>query len=186
VGFNTKQAAPSINYMECSLIFIALLLALICFVLGVAGSLLPALPGAPLIFAGILGFGFVAGFSQFTWPFILGQALLALSTFVFDYIASLFGIKKFGRSKAAIWGAVIGVIVGIFIGPLGLILGPAAGAILAELITGKKTSQAIRSGFGGFVGFFLGTLSKLIIAGIMIAWFIIRITPQLGDCVPSF
>lgn len=170
--------------MECTQIILAFLSALFFFLLGMAGSILPALPGAPLVFVGVLLYGLITDFSHYTVFFILGQAILALSTFALDYIASVLGVKRFGGSSAAVWGAIIGVFVGVFIGPWGLIIGPVSGAVLAEFLTGKKASQAIRSGLGGFVGFLLGTLSKLLIAGIMIAWFLIRVASQLGECIP--
>lgn len=155
------------------------LLALVCAVplmlIGLAGVVVPGLPGAPLIWLGMLIYGLIAGFDNLSLWFYVCQATLAASTFAVDILATAWGVKRWGGSKAAAWGAILGSLTVFAIGPLGLLIGPLVGAIAGELILGREFSHAVRAGIGSFWGFLGGTVSKIIIAGAMIAWFFARI-----------
>ena len=129
---------------------IALIVAILFFILGLAGTILPVLPGAILIYIGMIIYGFMTNFTTLTLEFYILQGLALIIIIAIDFVASAAGTKRFGGSRAAAWGAVLGTIVSLFfLGPFGLLLGPFAGAVAVELLISKKPlEQAIRAGFG--------------------------------------
>jgi uncharacterized protein YqgC (DUF456 family) len=99
-------------------------------------------------------------------------AFITIVAVIIDNLIPLWGTKKYGGSKKAVWGSLIGLIAGLFIfPPFGIIIGPFVGAVIGELIDGKETVHALRSGVGAFVGFLGGTLLKLVTSGFMIFYF---------------
>ncbi len=135
-------------------------------VFGLLGCFLPIIPGPPLSFAGLLLLQLKAE-PPFTTNYMLIWAGITILVTVLDYVIPVIGAKKFGASKAGIWGSVLGLIVGVFFGPLGIIIGPFVGALVGELIIGKKSGKAFKAAFGTFLGFVFGTLIKLIASGYM-------------------
>lgn len=148
-----------------------IILGAIFLIIGLLGCILPILPATPLSYIGILLLHFSSKV-EFSSQFLVGWGIAVIAVQLLDYIIPIWGTKKFGGSKFGIWGSMIGMVVGLFLGPLGIILGPFVGAIIGELIAGKASSAAIRAGFGTFVGFLLGTLSKLIVAGLLIYYYV--------------
>ena len=148
-----------------------IILAGLCLLVGLLGSVLPILPGAPLSYVGILLLHFTER-AEFTTKFLVFWLVIVVLIQVLDYIIPAWGTKKFGGSKKGIWGSMIGVVVGLFFGPWGVVLGPFFGAVLGELIDGKQTAAAIRAGFGSFLGFLVGTLSKIIVCAFLIYYYI--------------
>lgn len=146
-------------------------LAALLVVLGVVGLLLPALPGAPLLFLGLLAAAWAEDFAYVGvgWLALLG--VLAAVTYTVDFAATAVGAKRFGASPRAVLGAVLGGVVGIFFGPIGLILGPFVGAVLGELSLRRSLEAAQRAGFGASLGFLLGGFVKLALAFLMIGIF---------------
>ncbi|MDX9696610.1 MAG: DUF456 domain-containing protein [Bacteroidales bacterium] len=141
--------------------YFLLVLSILLIITGLLGCVLPVLPGPPFSFLGLLLLHFTK-FADFTVTFLIITAVLAIIVTVLDYIVPIWGTKKFGGSKAGQWGATIGMIIGmLFLGPLGLIFGPLVGAIIGELIKGTESRQALRAGFGAFIGFLLGVGLKL-------------------------
>ncbi len=151
------------------------LIAFIFIITGVFGLLFPALPGAIFIWLGITLYGILN--PAVNWPisFYIVQGLLALSTYVVDYLATIWGVRKFKGTKAGAIGAVIGMMFVFVIGPFGLILGPFLGALAGELLAGGELKQALTSGFGSFVGFIVALFIRLLICGIMLSWFISKL-----------
>lgn len=151
-------------------------LAWVLVLAGVAGTVLPALPGVPLVFAGMLLAAWAGDF-QVVGPWILVLlGLLTVLSIVVDFLAAALGAKRVGASRLAVIGAVFGSIVGIFFGPLGLLGGPFVGALVGELIHVRELRQATRVGFGTWVGVVVGTVLKLGLAFGMLglfafAWF---------------
>jgi len=154
---------------------VALVLTVLLFLLGLAGIVLPILPGVILIYAGMLLYGIMTGFAALDTNFYLLQGMALLLTFFIDYLAASTGTRRYGVSRRSAWGAAAGVLFGLFLGPFGIIIGPFLGAILAELTGGKQLEQAVRAGVGTLIGFVGGTALKFVIAALMIIWFFISI-----------
>jgi len=149
-----------------------LIVALIIFLLGIAGTVLPVMPGPILIWLGMLVYGLLTGFESLSLSFYIWQGLAALLVMAVDYFATAVGTKKFGGSRIAMWGAVIGLFVGVIIlGPLGLVFGPFLGALVGEMLRGLPPERAIRSSIGALVGLLGGLFVKLGIEAVMIYWF---------------
>ena len=146
-------------------------LSAICMLVGLAGCILPMLPGPPLAWLGMLLLHFTDRV-DFSVTELVVSALVVIATLVLDYFTPMIGAKKFGGGKYGNRGCVIGTIIGMFFLPLGLILGPFLGAVIGELIAGKPFRAALKAGFGSFVGFLFGTLIKLAVCLYFIIKFI--------------
>ena len=152
-------------------------LAVVLVLVGIAGVILPALPGLPLVFIGMLLAAWAGDFQQIGWVTLVVLGLLTLLSVAVDFFATLVGAKRVGASKKALWGAVLGTFVGIFFGPIGLFAGPFVGALLGELWHGKEIGQATKVGLGTWLGIVLGIVLKLGVAFAMLglfafAWFV--------------
>ncbi|EDY85171.1 conserved hypothetical protein [Verrucomicrobiia bacterium DG1235] len=137
--------------------------------MGLVGVVIPVIPGAIVMLVGALVFNFLTP-GWLNWWSIGGLAVLMILDRVADFAGTAAGTRMFGGTKWGIFGAVVGGLVGLFFGPLGLILGPVAGAILFELVWAKRhPREAARSGVGAGVGFGLSMLGRLVICLIMMA-----------------
>lgn len=152
-----------------------LVIASVMFLMGIIGTFLPVLPGAAMVFAGTIVYGFMVGFQGgLDFTFYLGQGIAVLIVFLIDYFAGMWGARKFGGSGVAVLGSLMGLLVGILVfGPFGIIIGPFAGAFASEYFKQKDPEAALKVGLGTFVGFLGGTAVKLIIEFAMIIWFFI-------------
>ena len=149
--------------------FIAAMLVLV----GLAGTLLPILPGVPLVFGGLLLGAWIDGFVHVGWPLLLVLALLTLLSVVVDVAATSLGAKGAGAGRAAMLGAAIGTIVGLFFGPVGLLIGPFLGAAAGQFLVRQDLLEAGRAGVGAWVGFLLGSLAKLALGVAMVLIFVL-------------
>lgn len=147
------------------------LLAAVLVVAGLLGLILPALPGAPLLFAGLLVAAWVEDFSYVAGGTLAVLGALALLTYVVDFVASALGARRFGASNRAVAGAAIGALVGIFFGLPGILLGPFVGAVVGELAGRRGARDAARAGVGATVGLALGVAAKLALAFSMLGIF---------------
>lgn len=142
---------------------------------GLAGSILPNLPGIPVMFGGMLLAAWVGRFGRIpVWVIVILGGLAAFSI-VFDFLAGTYGAKRYGASKAAVWGALIGTIVGLFFGIPGIILGPFIGAVSGQLLSGSPVDQAARVGVGTWIGLLMGTAIKLAVAFMMLGTFVLTL-----------
>ncbi|MGL4609563.1 MAG: DUF456 domain-containing protein [Trueperaceae bacterium] len=143
---------------------LAIIIFTVTFLVALAGIILPLLPGVPIVALGTLLAAWLIGFSEFgTTPLVIVLCLTALSL-VLDYVAGALGAQKYGASRSGIWGSVIGSLVGLFFfPPFGFLIGALAGAVIAEMLIGRKLEEAIRSGFGVLVGTFGGIIAKIFI-----------------------
>lgn len=151
-----------------------IVIGMILLVVGIIGCILPILPGQILSWASLLMLQLQRD-PPFTAKFIFVWALITAGVTLLDYFVPIWGTKKLGGSKTGMWGATIGLIFGIFFfPPFGLIIGPFIGAVIGELIAGKNSNVAFRSGLGSFLGFLAGTMMKLVISFIMGYYFVIH------------
>ena len=157
--------------MEPHLLYWLLALALV--VTGLAGLILPAIPGAPLLFAAALLAAWAENFEYVGIGTLVILAVLALLMYGVDLWATMFGAKRFGASKRAIIGAVIGSVAGIFLGFPGVLLGPFIGAVIGELLARRGLHAAARAGIGATIGLVLGAALKLALAFAMIGVFVV-------------
>jgi uncharacterized protein YqgC (DUF456 family) len=154
--------------MVTALIIIGVILMLV----GIAGCVLPLLPGPPLSFLALLIQQFNSP-NPFSTKFLLIWGGITLVVTILDYLIPVFGTKKFGGSKYGVWGCTIGLFVGLFIGPWGIIIGPFIGAFIGEIIANNDSSTALKSAFGSFIGFVFGTLLKLVVCFVM-GWYLVQ------------
>jgi len=154
-------------------IIILWMFAAIFVAAGIAGLILPVLPGPILIFAGLILAAWAEGFAHAGIVTIGILALLAILASAIDFLAGAFGAKRFGASKRAVAGAGIGTLAGIFFGIPGIIIGPFAGAVIGELTVKKDINAAGRAGIGAWLGLLLGVAAKAAIGFAMIGVFII-------------
>lgn len=150
-------------------------LVIIVMTLGVLGTFLPLLPGAPLIFLAALGYGFYEGFKQVTLWSLVVLFILMILTFIVEYLAGVIGAQKYGATKLGMWGTFIGGVLGIFVGIIGLIIGPIVGAVAGELAAGRKPVEAFRVGLGTIFGLAGGAVIKFIIALSMFILFLNKV-----------
>ena len=147
-------------------------LAAVLVLVGLAGVLLPALPGLPLVFAGLLLAAWAGGFEQIHVATVAVLGLLTALSFGVDFWATAHGARRVGASRKALVGAVLGTFAGLFLfPPFGLFAGPFVGALLGELLHGRELRQAARVGFGTWLGIVLAVVLKLGLAFAMIGLF---------------
>ncbi|MGD9300855.1 MAG: DUF456 domain-containing protein [Desulfobacterales bacterium] len=149
------------------------LLAIILVTAGMVGLVFPALPGAPVLFAGLLAAAWAEGFEHVGSGTLIVLGIMALLTYLVDFLAGAFGAKRFGASGRAVIGATLGAIIGIFFGIPGVLLGPFIGAVLGELTAHSNLKAAGRAGVGATVGLALGAAAKLTLAFAMVGIFVI-------------
>lgn len=143
-----------------------LIVAFLFMLIGIIGCIIPGLPGTPLAYVG-LWIAHATDRIDFTWQTLLIWGLVTLVVSILDYVVPAWGTKHYGGTKYGVWGSTIGVFVGLAFGAVGVILGPLVGAVLGELISGKEWQQAIKAGWGSFIGILTGTILKLICCGLM-------------------
>ncbi len=143
------------------------IVAMVVIVVGIIGCLVPVIPGAPLSYVGLLILQ-ATDKVDFTWQFLVIWAVVVVALIALDYIVPIIGTKKYGGTKYGVWGSGIGLVIGLFFSPWGIIVGPFLGAVIGELIGGKATEDAVKAGWGAFVGLLFGTVIKLVCCGMML------------------
>lgn len=147
------------------------LLAGLLILAGIAGTILPALPGLPLVFAGMLLAAWAGDFERVGVAMLVLLGLLTLLSLAVDFVATMMGAKRVGASKLALAGSVVGTFVGLFFGLIGLFAGPFIGALAGELIHSRKVGLATKVGVGTWVGILMGTVLKVGLAFAMLGLF---------------
>ena len=147
--------------------------AVVLVVLGVVGTVLPALPGPALILGGLVLLAWADGFVRVGGGIIAILAVLTVGTHAVDFAATGFGAKRLGASRRAVAGAVVGTVVGIFFWLPGLIVGPFLGAALGEYTVRRDFQQAGRAGLGTWIGMVVGTAAKLAFVFAMLGVFVV-------------
>jgi uncharacterized protein YqgC (DUF456 family) len=143
--------------------------AFVLVVAGLAGLVLPALPGSPLLFLALLAAAWAEDFLYVgTWTLIL-LGVLAVLAYAVDFAAGAFGARRFGASSRSVIGAAIGAVVGLFFGIVGVFVGPFIGAVIGELTARPDILAAGRAGFGATIGLILGAAAKISLGLSMLA-----------------
>ena len=151
------------------------ILAIGMVVIGVLGTVLPVLPGAVLVLAGIALAAWIDDFTRISGWTVGVAGVLTLLAFAADYVAAALGAKKAGASTLAVVGAAVGTIVGIFAGLLGIIFMPLLGAALGELIAQRNLSRAGKVGIATWLGLLVGTAVKVAIVFTMVGLFVVAL-----------
>jgi uncharacterized protein YqgC (DUF456 family) len=152
---------------------ILFIFAVICVLGGLAGLVLPLLPGPLLIYIGLFLAAWAENFVYIEWVTLLILGLLMIVAHAIDFIASAFGAKKQGAGKKALIGAIIGAFAGLFFGFIGIIFGPFVGAVIGQLLDKDDLQSAGRVGVGTWIGFVFGLAAKIAIGLSMIGIFIL-------------
>jgi uncharacterized protein YqgC (DUF456 family) len=156
--------------MEPTTILLWLLVAALILA-GLAGAVLPAIPGVPLVFAGVWLGAFIDDYTRIgVWTVVVVGVLGAIAM-AMDFIASALGAKKVGASRQAIAGAALGTFAGLFFGFPGIVLGPFVGAVVGEVMARGNLEQAMGVGVGTWLGLLFGTLAKLALSLVMVGVF---------------
>ena len=146
--------------------------AALLIVAGLAGTVLPALPGIPLVFAGLVLGAWADDFERVGWVTLSVLGLLAVASLAIDFAATAMGAKRVGATRKAIIGAALGALAGVFLGIPGLIVGPFIGAVAGELLSHGEWRRATSAGVGTWVGLLFGTLAKIALAFAMLGVFV--------------
>ena len=151
--------------------YLLLALAIVLMILGIAGCLLPVLPGPPLTYLGLVVLHFTR-FADIDRNLFIILGIVAVVVTVIDYVVPIWGTRQFGGSKYGMRGATVGLIIGLFLGPPGIIIGPFIGAVVGEMIFKDDIRYALKAGFGSLLGFLTGVGLKLAASLLMTFYFI--------------
>lgn len=151
---------------------VLIVLGLICIVVGFVGCILPVIPGIPLSYVGIVLLHLTSRV-DFSPQFLVIWGIVVIIIQVLDYFVPIWGTKRFGGGKKGVWGSMLGVVLGLFIlPPWGIIVLPFVGAVIGELLDEKEIKEALKAGFGSFLGFIVGTVAKFLVAIVLAFYFI--------------
>jgi uncharacterized protein YqgC (DUF456 family) len=156
--------------MEPTTILLWLLVAALILA-GLAGAVLPAIPGVPLVFAGVWLGASIDDYTRISAWTVVAVGVLGAIAMAMDLIASALGAKKVGASRQAVTGAALGTFAGLFFGLPGIVLGPFVGAVVGEVMARGSLEQAMSVGVGTWLGLLFGTLAKLALSLVMVGVF---------------
>ena len=144
----------------------------LCLCAGMAGCILPVLPGPPLAYAGLVLLNLTARY-QLPDRLLIGGLALVVAALVLDAVIPSIGAKRWGGTRWGVGGCVLGSLAGLFfLPPPGFLVGAFAGAVAGELLGGKDRGGALRAGIGALVGFLCGTFLKVALCGLFAFWFV--------------
>lgn len=141
-------------------------------VAGLAGTVLPALPGTVLVLGGIVLGAWIDGFARVGSGTLAVVTVLAVLAWVLDYVAGVLGARRAGASRQALVGAAVGTVVGLFMGLVGVFFMPLVGAAVGEYLAREDEQRALRVGVATWLGIMVGLVAKVVIAFMMIGIFI--------------
>ncbi len=144
-------------------------------VIGIAGTVLPALPGTLFVLAGVVLGAWIDDFTRVGGWTVVAVAVLALLAWVLDYAAGLMGAQRVGASRQALIGAAIGTVVGIFMGLVGVLFMPLVGAAVGEYLARRNQQQALKVGVATWLGMMVGMVAKVALAFVMVGVFIVAL-----------
>ena len=141
-------------------------------VLGLAGTVLPLLPGTVLVWGGIVLGAWIEDFARVGTTTVVVVSVLAALAWALEYVAGLMGAQKAGASKQALLGAAVGTVVGLFMGLVGVLFMPLVGAAIGEYVARKDQGRAVKVGVATWVGIMVGLIAKVVLAFIMVGIFV--------------
>jgi uncharacterized protein len=150
-------------------------IAVLLIIIGIAGVILPALPGVVFVFGGILLAAWIDDFTRISGWTIGVLAILTMIAFVIDYVASTLAAKRAGASTLGLVGAAVGTVLGIFTGLFGLVFMPLIGAAVGEFISQQDAMRAGRVGVATWIGLVVGTALKIAVVFTMVGVFIVAL-----------
>ncbi len=166
--------------MDASVLWWALVALLMA--VGLAGTVLPALPGTAFIFGGVLLGAWIDDFQRVSTLAVVAVGVLAVLSWVLDYVAGLLGAKKVGASRLALVGAALGTVLGLFMGLVGVLFMPLVGAAVGEAIARRQEAdrvgagrQAVKVGVATWLGMMAGMVAKVVLAFVMIGIFVVAL-----------
>lgn len=150
-------------------------LSIALIALGLAGIVLPALPGTLFVLAGIVLGAWIDDFTRIGWFAVGAVTVLAILAWALDFAAGLLGAQRVGASKQALWGAAIGTVVGVFTGFIGVLFMPLVGAAIGEYMARREHGRALHVGIATWIGLMVGMLAKFVLAFVMIGIFVVAL-----------
>lgn len=150
-------------------------LAIVLILIGLAGTVLPALPGTALVLGGIVLAAWIDDFTRIGPTTLAVVALIAVLAWVLDFVAGLLGARKVGASRQALIGAAVGTVVGLFMGLVGVLFMPLVGAALGEYLARRDEKNAMRVGLATWLGIMAGMLAKVVLAFTMVGIFLVAL-----------
>jgi len=152
---------------------VLILLGLLFALVGIAGSILPIIPGPPLSFLALIILSLAKNWEPFSSTFLIIMGCLMILLSILDYVLPAGGAKMYGASRFGVWGSIIGMLIGLFFfPPWGMFIGAIGGAITAELIAGQKGKNALRAGWGVFLGNMLIIALKLAFSAVILFFYV--------------
>lgn len=150
-----------------------IILGLLCALIGLAGCILPVIPGPPLSFLALIILSFAKNWEPFSATFLIIMAALTILVTLLDYVVPVFGAKRYGASKLGVWCSVIGMFTGVFFfPPWGMLIGAFVGAMAGELLAGKEGKESLRAAWGVFVGNVVSIGLKLALSGAILFFYV--------------
>lgn len=168
------MAVGTLFNLTSGLILVISLLWILCaalILLGLAGTVLPVLPGTVLVWGGIVLGAWIDDFTRVGVSTVVVISVLALLAWALDYVAGLMGAKKAGASKQALVGAALGTVLGLFMGLVGVLFMPLVGAAVGEYLAQKNQERAVKVGVATWVGIMVGLIAKVVLAFMMVGIF---------------
>ncbi len=154
---------------------VGLVLALLIMGVGLAGSILPAIPSTPLVLIAAIAHKIYFGHTGAGWIVLTILILITLVSLVMDYLSTVYGAKQLGATRWGSWGAIIGVIVGMFFSLPGLLIGPFLGALAFEMVGGRNFKASSKAGVGATLGLLAGSLGRIACCLAMMGLFTVNV-----------
>lgn len=150
-------------------------LSVLLIVIGLVGTVLPALPGTLFVLGGIVLAAWIDGFERVSGATVAFVSVLAVLSWALDYVAGLLGAQRAGASRQALVGAALGTVAGLMMGVVGVLFMPLVGAAAGEYIARRDERHAIRVGTATWIGLMLGLLAKVVLAFVMLGVFLVAL-----------
>jgi len=148
------------------------ILSVVLIMLGLAGTVLPILPGTLLVWGGIVLGAWIDNFTRVGTTTVWVISALAVLAWALDYVAGLLGASKAGASRQALLGAAIGTVAGLFMGFVGVLFMPLVGAAIGEYLARKDHNRAVRVGMATWIGIMVGLVAKVVLGFVMVGIFV--------------